>query len=115
MLVWLTDGMIDIAAPDGPGPEDYDALNALCGQQLYPKAAAPPDLGIFNDLRQSGVVVIGALLATTDLASRAGRDMQPLVEGKGAVGGQTVECGEQPMPAGYVPTEPSSRPRALML
>ncbi|MBU4464949.1 MAG: hypothetical protein KKH75_03780 [Actinobacteria bacterium] len=101
MLVWLTDGLIDIKAPDGQGPEDRDALNALCGAQLDPSGASASGYGIFNAMRQSGVVVIGALLATTDAAGMAGLVMQPLVEGTGTVNGRTVSCGEQPMPTGY--------------
>ncbi|GAA2009023.1 hypothetical protein GCM10009739_20870 [Microbacterium ulmi] len=100
LLVWLTDGQLDIRAPNGPGPEDRDALNEMCGATLDPAGAAPTGYGIFNSFRQSGVVVVGALLATTDAASRAGQVMRPLIEGADPDTG--VACGQQPMPEGHV-------------
>lgn len=101
MLVWLTDGQIDISAPDGTNQEDRDALNAMCGGTLDGKGAAASGHGVFNALRQSGVVVIGALLATDKKAAAAGQVMRPLVEGSGTVGGRDVTCGVTPIPAGY--------------
>ena len=100
LMVWLTDGQLDIRSPDGQGPEDQAALNDMCGQQLAPSGPAPAGNGIFNALRQSGVVVIGALLATTETSAAAGQVMLPLIEGVDPTTGQT--CGEQPMPEGYV-------------
>ncbi len=102
MLVWLTDGQIDIGPPDGQGPEDLAAINTMCGQPLIPSAAAPDGYGVFNSFRQSGVVVIGALLATTATSEAAGQVMQPLIEGTGTVDDRQVSCGQQPMPSGYV-------------
>lgn len=101
MLVWLTDGQLDISAPDGTDQEDRDAINALCGSTLDAAGAPAKGNGIFNAFRQSGVVVIGALLATDKKAAAAGQVMRPLVEGSGTVGGKDVTCGESPIPAGY--------------
>ncbi|MFT4234096.1 MAG: hypothetical protein QM607_03725 [Microbacterium sp.] len=92
MLIWLTDGQLDIQAPDGQQQEDHDALNDLCGATLDSSGHAAQDGGgVFNSLRQSGVVVVGALLAVDDASKAASAVMQPLVEGADL-------CGTQPMP-----------------
>ncbi|MFT4220171.1 MAG: hypothetical protein QM611_06605, partial [Microbacterium sp.] len=101
VLVWLTDGQIDISAPDGQGREDRDALNAMCGAALVSDGASASGRGVFNALRQSGVVVVGALLATDKKAAAAGQVMRPLIEGSGSVGSQEKTCGESPIPSGY--------------
>ncbi len=95
MLVWLTDGQLDIKAPDGQQQEDFDALNALCGAELDDRGAAAANYGIFNSFRQAGVVVIGALLAVDEVAQGASADMQAIVEGG-------TQCGVQPMPDSFV-------------
>ena len=100
MLIWLTDGALDIQAPDGQQQEDFDALNAMCGAALSDRGAAPSGYGVFNSFRQSGVVVVGALLAVGADAADAAGTMQTLVEG-GAQGADPV-CGQQPMPDTFV-------------
>jgi len=89
LLVWLTDGQIDIRSPDGQGPEDRNALLDMCSES-----------GVFNDYRESGVVVIGALLATTASAQGASSQMRKLVEGVDPASGE--RCGVSPMPDSYV-------------
>lgn len=89
LLVWLTDGQLDIQAPDGQQQEDFDALVQMCSAN-----------GVFNSFRQSGVVVIGALLAVDSASRSAAADMQSLVEG--SANGTDAQCGEQPLPASYV-------------
>ncbi|MFB7251560.1 hypothetical protein [Microbacterium sp. NPDC056234] len=100
MLIWLTDGALDIKAPDGQQTEDFDALNAMCGAVLDDRGAQPSGYGVFNSFRQSGVVVVGALLAVGADAADASGTMQTLVEG-GAPGADPV-CGQQPMPDTFV-------------
>lgn len=102
LLIWLTDGQLDLVEGDSDKQAIADALNAMCGSTLSAGGAPANGYGVFNALRQSGVVVVGALLATTEAAARAGQVMQPLVEGRGVQDGAEVTCGEQPMPAGYV-------------
>ena len=67
-------------------------------------APAPSESGTFNSLRQQGVVVIGALLATNKTAEKAGQVMRPLVEGSAEIDGRAVTCGVplEPLPEGYV-------------
>ena len=89
LLIWLTDGQLDIQAPDGQQQEDVDALARMCSPA-----------GVFTSFRQAGVVVIGALLAVDSASRAAAPDMQALVEG-GAPGADAV-CGEQPPPASHV-------------
>jgi len=89
LLVWLTDGQLDIQAPDGQQQEDFDALAQMCSAS-----------GVFNSFRQSGVVVIGALLAVDSASQSAAADMQSLVEGRAS--GTDTQCGEQPLPASHV-------------
>ncbi|WP_460797364.1 hypothetical protein [Microbacterium sp. GXF0217] len=100
MLIWLTDGALDIQAPDGQQQEDFDALNAMCGAALSDRGATPSGYGVFNTFRQSGVVVVGALLAVGADAADAAPTMQTLVEG-GEPGADAV-CGQQPMPDTFV-------------
>ncbi|MDN3495194.1 vWA domain-containing protein [Planococcus sp. APC 4015] len=95
LLIWMTDGQLDIGPPNGQQQGDLDALNQMCGAQIDPRGAAPADYGIFDSLRQSGVVVVGSLLATTDSAREAGQVMRPLIEADG-------KCGLQPQPENYV-------------
>lgn len=87
LLIWLTDGLIDIQSPNGQQQEDLDALNALCGGALAPGGSPAARPGTFEAFRQSGVVVIGALLAVTPAAQAAAGVMQPLVEGDATCGG----------------------------
>ena len=100
MLIWLTDGALDIQAPDGQQQEDFDALNAMCGAILDDGGAKPSGYGVFNAFRQSGVVVVGALLAVGSDAADAAGTMQTLVEG--GVPGADPVCGQQPMPDTFV-------------
>ena len=100
MLIWLTDGALDIKAPDGQQAEDFDALNAMCGAVLDERGAQPSGYGVFNSFRQSGVVVVGALLAVGSDAADAAPTMQTLVEG--GVPGADPACGQQPMPDSFV-------------
>lgn len=100
MLIWLTDGALDIQAPDGQQQEDFDALNEMCGAALSESGAKPSGYGVFNSFRQSGVVVVGALLAVGADAADAAGTMQTLVEG-GEPGADPV-CGQQPMPDSFV-------------
>ena len=107
ILVWLTDGGINI---DGTGTNDKldDAgLNNLCGTRI--KSDAPPSndgLGPFNQMRKDGVVVFGVLLQVANVSSARDkanmRYMRPLVESTGQVGNATVDCGESPIPKDYV-------------
>lgn len=89
LLIWLTDGQLDIQAPDGQQQEDHDALAQMCSAS-----------GVFTSFRQSGVVVIGALLAVDSTSQGAAEGMQSLVEGSSV--GSGTQCGEQPQPASYV-------------
>lgn len=100
MLVWLTDGQLDIKAPDGQQSEDFDAVNAMCGAELSERGATPQDYGVFNSFRRSGVVVIGALLAVDEASQGAATVMQSLVEG--GLPGEAAVCGQQPMPDSFV-------------
>ncbi|MGF6823112.1 hypothetical protein M2317_002023 [Microbacterium sp. ZKA21] len=100
MLIWLTDGALDIQAPDGQQQEDFDALNAMCGAPLSDRGATPSGYGVFNTFRQSGVVVVGALLAVGSDAADAAPTMQTLVEGSEP--GADPVCGQQPMPDTFV-------------
>lgn len=100
VLVWLTDGGIDLGADTATN----DAINSLCGSMVTP-GAAPTSSGIFNELRQSGVVVIGVLLKVHPGALDKNRMafMRPLVESEGQIGtGATIHCGVTPIPSTYV-------------
>ncbi|MFE1645718.1 hypothetical protein ACFM35_09095 [Microbacterium sp. P01] len=98
VVVWLTDGAYDV----GDAQANADGLNALCGARIDADGDAPEGFGIFNTFRQSGVVVLGVLLAADEAASDKGQVMRPLVEGAGEVDGSAVGCGQQPMPSSYV-------------
>ncbi len=84
LVVWFTDGAIDLKGGD---QATANALNDLCGQPIDPSGHAPTQgYGLFSAFRQSGVVVMGTLLAhgaTRDAAEV----MWPLVEGSGDVDG----------------------------
>jgi hypothetical protein len=100
MLVWLTDGGIDIA---GGQAADDDAINTLCGAPIIPGASKPQQgLGIFNTMRQSGVVVVGTLLNGGTANANGIRYkpyMQSLVEGSGPK--SEVACGQNPIPDNF--------------
>jgi hypothetical protein len=103
VLVWLTDGGINLGGTSSESATN-DALNALCGSQVT-SGAAPTSSGIFNELRQSGVVVIGVLLKVHPDAEDALRMpfMRPLVESEGQIStGATIHCGVTPIPSTYV-------------
>ena len=105
-MVWLTDGGINLSG-SVDGADDDAALNDLCGAQIRPGGQPRWGLGPFNELRQSGVVVIAVLLQVPGAAFTP-RDvenapyMRALVEGAGEVRGSQVTCGEYPLPEGYV-------------
>ncbi|WP_214466101.1 hypothetical protein [Microbacterium flavescens] len=89
LLVWLTDGVLDL--PDGEGDTTLTAaeraeLDGLCSAD-----------GAFNEFRSDGVVVIGALLSKT-APPTASSEMQRLVEGENAAG---EVCQLHPMPDAY--------------
>lgn len=97
LVIWMTDGKIELAGDQATA----DAINALCGATVDPMGAPASDYGLLASLRQSGVVVLGTLLAdgtTRDAASI----MWPLVEGTGSYKGQAVNCGPSAAPAGAV-------------
>jgi hypothetical protein len=103
VLVWLTDGGIDLGGRSADSATN-DAINALCGSKVT-SGAAPTSNGIFNELRQSGVVVIGVLLKVHPSALDAARMtfMRPLVESEGQLStGATIHCGVTPIPSTYV-------------
>lgn len=114
MLVWLTDGAIDL----GTDQASDDALNDLCGEQIMASGHAPADgNGAFNALRQQQVVVVGVLLnarppAAGSAAAQRVAAMQPLVESESADGSLT--CAQHPIPDDYASglylaaTDPSS-------
>jgi len=101
MLIWLTDGGINLG--DDPR-ETASAINTLCGSQVHSLGDAPArGLGQFNELRQSNVSVFGTLLSVTSSLSQTDEAnipfMQPMVEGSADTTG--IECGETPIPQGY--------------
>jgi hypothetical protein len=104
LLVWLTDGGINLNGDNGA--LDDAALNDMCGAPVRPGSPPARGYGVFNELRQAGVVVVGVLLKVPG-GSGAARDsvympyMRPLVEGTGDVGGSQIICGEYPAPEGY--------------
>lgn len=106
LLIWLTDGGMNQS--NNNDSLDNSAINEMCGAKAIPQAASPGGNGVFNELRQAGVVVIGVLLR---VPGRPGEDrdskymayMRPLVEGAGMVDGKELTCGEYPLPEGYAP------------
>jgi hypothetical protein len=103
LLIWLTDGGINVS--NSNNALDDAAVNNLCGTNVSGGADPAQGHGPFNEMRQSGAVVIGVLLNT---ASSSGREtryrqfMRPLVEGEGTLDGAAITCGEHPVPEGYV-------------
>ncbi|GAA1945613.1 hypothetical protein [Microbacterium deminutum] len=96
LVVWFTDGAIDL---EGGDQATADALNDLCGQPIDPAGHAPAQgYGLFSAFRQSGVVVMGTLLAHGSTRDAAGV-MWPLVEGSGDVGGTPEQCGQPDPPS----------------
>lgn len=87
VVVWLTDGMMDLAN----NAEEQPALDALCG-------TGPSDWGVLNAMRQSGTVVFGVLLADQAVSADAAI-LRPLVEGQGSIDGVQRSCGQQPIPS----------------
>ncbi|PPF51440.1 hypothetical protein C5B94_14550, partial [Clavibacter michiganensis] len=96
LVLWMTDGRIDL----GNASATADAVNALCGRPIS-SGAAPQGYGLLAALRQSGVVVIGTLLADGAARDQAAV-MYPLVEGSGPYQGSTVACGPPEAPEGAV-------------
>ena len=87
MLVWLTDGGIDVSNEIGPDAS-AQALADLCGVSPTADPQVVPEGSMFQ-LRDSGVAVLGLLLATGDLTpagtiSRMSY-FKPVVQGTGKV------------------------------
>lgn len=89
LLISLTDSQIDISAPDGVDAKDFAALEDLCN------GTGTNAGGIFNEFRQSGVVVIGALVGPDASATREGQTLKALIEGSDGSG---RTCGTNPVP-----------------
>ncbi|UFS60680.1 hypothetical protein [Subtercola endophyticus] len=98
MLVWLTDGALNLADND---TQNAAALNTLCGNTVDGSSEPADGLGVFNSLRASGVVVVGVLLSVNPDPADATQTqyMRPLVESSGDVNGTTVTCGQSPPPS----------------
>ena len=102
MIVWLTDGGINVM--NDPRRTQQSAVN-LCGDglQRFGLSAQNPN-GTFNALRQSGISLFAVLLNadTGEREERWARDlMRPLAEGSGTVEGQPTTCGIVPIPDNY--------------
>ncbi|GAA1984315.1 hypothetical protein [Microbacterium pumilum] len=117
LVVWFTDGAIDL---EGGDQATADAVNDLCGRPIDPAGHAPAQgYGIFNAFRQSGVVVMGTLLAQGSTRDDA-EVMWPLVEGSGDVDGTPEQCGQPDPPSTAVhgavvdATDPSALARVFL-
>ena len=123
VLVWLTDGGIDLKGDSGFSLA-HSAIKQICGTGLNDPASTINHQAIIMRMRQSGVSVLGVLLKRDDQlnklktgnsASKINYEqqyssmsfMQPIVEGKAIVDGyiysqgeSTFACGENPIPAG---------------
>lgn len=112
LVVWFTDGAIDL---EGGDQATADALNDLCGQPIDPAGHAPAQgYGLFSGFRQSGVIVMGTLLAKGSTRDAADV-MWPLVEGSGDVDGTPQQCGQPnpPSTAAHGAVVDASDPGAL--
>ena len=102
MLVWLTDGGINVMNNDNRTVQS--AVN-LCGVGLDQFGLTPENPnGTFNALRQSRISVFAVLLNADagENEERWARDlMRPLAEGEGVVEGRPVSCGLTPIPENY--------------
>ncbi|MCU1479081.1 MAG: hypothetical protein JWQ64_3774 [Subtercola sp.] len=98
MLVWLTDGALNL---NDNNAQNAAALNTLCGNAVDGSSEPADGLGVFNDLRANGVVVVGVLLSVNPdpAESTQTQYMRPLVESSGEVNGSTVTCGQSPPPS----------------
>jgi len=110
VVVWMTDGAINVPSADGTTSADVDALAEICASD--PGNGDPIDQSpVIARLRTSGVNLIGVLLkaGTTDEQQRAVMTyMRPIVEGVGEVdpGGFWIDapgafefnCGQSPIP-----------------
>lgn len=92
MLIWFTDGQIDV---DGvTGPQTNDSANRLCGAKLRSGARVGVSPGILQQLRSDQVVVFGVLLNKTGNIL-AKRELVAIVEGvPDSEDGITELCGE---------------------
>ncbi|PPF78899.1 hypothetical protein C5B96_13765 [Subtercola sp. Z020] len=101
MMVWLTDGALDLGGSDA---DNAAAINTLCGNAIDGSSQPAEGLGAFNTLRQNGVVVVGVLLSVHPEQSGAAdrQYMRPLVESSGQVNGTAVTCGQSPPPSSSV-------------
>jgi hypothetical protein len=98
VLIWLTDGGLNVNDDDGASAA---AMNSLCGQVAV-EGARQPSLGKgpLYELRQSGVVVFGVLLDVGQLDTYQERKswLLPLVEGSGQLSvdgkSKTLNCGD---------------------
>lgn len=101
ILIWLTDGGLNVQNDDGLS---FSAYNSLCGVQALTSGAQPQlGFGPLYELRQAGVVVFGVLLDVTsdgNVDTYQGRKtwLQPLVEGSGQAqlpaGTANLLCGD---------------------
>lgn len=101
MMVWLTDGGINVNNSESQSRQS--GVN-LCGTDFFNGGFAPevPN-GTFNSLRQGGVTVFAVLLKVArgiddDWSSDL---MRPLAEGSGAIEGQAITCGVNPIPKNF--------------
>ncbi len=109
VLIWLTDGGLNVRNDDG---QSFAAFNSLCGVRAVSNGAAPNlGLGPLYELRQSGVTVFGVLLDVTgggisDSYQERKTWMKPLVEavGEATINGATsrLACGDG---TGQIPTQ----------
>lgn len=101
VLIWLTDGGLNVVDDDAAS---FDSYNSLCGLKAIQSGADPKyGRGPLYELRQSGVTVFGVLLdvtkqGVTDFYSERKTWLQPLVEGAGKAnlpnGTSNLNCGD---------------------
>lgn len=102
MLVWLTDGGINVGG--AVTPTEQSAVN-LCGNDFGGFGLSPDNTnGVLNSLRQGGVSVFAVFLnaeSERDRGTWTGPLMRPLAEGTGNILGTEVSCGIVPIPDSY--------------
>jgi Mg-chelatase subunit ChlD len=105
ILVFLTDGQIDVANPANDFDENA-ALNEICASNLDAGSVAfQNNRSIADEIRQSEIVHLGVLLkdpvsiSEGEFTQLAEGRMRPILEGMGGVGGFT--CGQSPIPKNF--------------
>lgn len=105
ILVFLTDGQIDVANPANDFDENA-ALNEICASNLDAGSVAfQNNRSIADEIRQSEIVHLGVLLkdpvsiSEGEFTQLAEGRMRPILEGVGGVGGFT--CGKSPIPNNF--------------